>query len=65
MTWTSEEIYELRQRLGDTQADFAKRVGIPTYEGSAPRIADLEAGRREPSGPLCKLLDLIEEEVDA
>lgn len=61
-TWTPERIEELRNELGMTQAEFSEELGLPTYDGSAPRVADLESGRREPSGPVCKLLDALAEE---
>ena len=61
--WTPERIRALRNKLGLTQAELAERLGLPTYGGSAPRVADLESGRRRPSGPVVRLLDMLEREA--
>jgi len=62
--WTPKRIKALRTQLGLTQAELAERLGLPTYDGSAPRVADLESGRRTPSGPVQKLLDHFEQSAD-
>lgn len=62
--WTGAEIRRLRERLGMSQGEFAELVGLPTYDGSSPRLSDIENGRRDPSGPLVKLLARIDDEVE-
>lgn len=61
-TWGPSEIRELRDRLGLSQRELAQELGLPTYEGSAPRVSDLENGRREASGPIRRLLDQLHEQ---
>ena len=58
--WTGERIRELRERLGLTQAQFAERLGYSSYV----MISYLERGEREPSGPVQKLLDVLEKEAE-
>jgi len=45
-----------------SQGEFGELVGLPVYDGSCPRLSDIENGRRTASGPLCKLLNRIENE---
>jgi DNA-binding transcriptional regulator YiaG len=59
-SWTKERIRALRERLGYTQAQMAEALG---YE-LARSISDLESGRREPSGAVRVLLDLLNEHGD-
>lgn len=59
--WTGDDIKALRTERGWTQAELAERLGLPTYDGSAPRIGDMENGRREPSGPVKMLLTQLRE----
>jgi transcriptional regulator with XRE-family HTH domain len=60
-TWTPSEIRELREELGLTQKELAEELGLDTYEGSAPRVSDLEQGRRDASGPIRRLLDQLQQ----
>jgi DNA-binding transcriptional regulator YiaG len=60
--WTGDEVKALRDELGMSQGEFGELVGLPTYDGSCPRLSDIENGRRTASGPLCKLLTRIEHE---
>jgi len=60
--WTGDEAQALRDDLGMSQGEFGELVGLPVYDGSCPRLSDIENGRRTASGPLCKLLDRIENE---
>jgi len=57
--WTGERIRELRERLGLTQGEMAERLGYAHYTG----VLRLEKEDREPTGPVQKLLDMLEEEA--
>lgn len=48
------EITSIRRKVGLTQAAFAKRIGI-----SVATLRNWEQGRRSPSGPARKLLDIL------
>lgn len=52
-----ESIRALRDRLRMTQAEFAAKLGLETKG----HISRLESGGRTPTGPLLKLLLLLEE----
>ena len=54
--WTPIRIRSLRERLGQTQAEFADTLGY----GAPKRISELERGVRDPSGPAKKLLDYLD-----
>jgi DNA-binding transcriptional regulator YiaG len=60
--WTGDDVKALRDELGMSQGEFGEAVGLPTYDGSCPRLSDIENGRRTASGPLCKLLSRIKNE---
>jgi DNA-binding transcriptional regulator YiaG len=55
MDWTPENIYLLRRHLGDTQEQFAARVGSKRRY----TVTEWESGRRNPGGAVRKLLDII------
>jgi DNA-binding transcriptional regulator YiaG len=55
MEWTPENIQLLRKHLGDTQGEFAERMGLERRIS----VLDWEVGRRKPSGTARKLLDMI------
>jgi DNA-binding transcriptional regulator YiaG len=55
MNWTPATIRALRQHLGKSQSELAEMLGM----GRLQRVSDLETGRREPSGPVRKLLDTL------
>ena len=57
--WTAQRIRELRKKLGLTQTEFAKRLGYSHY---IP-VSDLERGEQRPSGPVQKLLHMLEKEA--
>jgi DNA-binding transcriptional regulator YiaG len=54
-TYTAEEVYELRQRFGDTQEQFAARLGV-----TVSTLNRWERSKVRPSRIACKLLDQIE-----
>lgn len=49
---TPTDFKSARQQLGLTQAGLARVLGY----GAAPRIAEIEAGRRNPSDSVLRLL---------
>lgn len=55
-----DRIKALRTKLGLTQAEFAKKIGL-----SAGYVYQLEVGKRAPGESLLVLLDLIEKEAAA
>ncbi|KKN11615.1 hypothetical protein LCGC14_1024760 [marine sediment metagenome] len=55
-----DEIRTLRERLGLTQADLAKRLCL-----SRPAVAAWESGRNTPTGPAQMLLQQLQVEADA
>lgn len=55
---TPQQILQLRERLGETQAAFAERVGV-----RQATIADWERGVKQPSPMAIKLLDMIAEQT--
>jgi len=55
MQWTPEQIHLLRKHLGETQTQFATRLGLKRRH----TVMDWEAGREEPGGPVKKLLDYV------
>jgi DNA-binding transcriptional regulator YiaG len=50
----AEQIQKLRERLGETQAAFAERVGV-----RRATIVDWERGVKQPSPMAIKLLGMI------
>ena len=60
-TWSPEEIRALRKRLAMTQEAFAERLGYERRQ----TITDLERGEYAPSGPVRRLLDLLDKSVPA
>ena len=58
--WTGDRIRDLRQRLGLTQQEMAERLGYARYHS----VSNLERGETEPTGPVQKLLDILEEEAE-
>lgn len=54
--WTPKRIRELRKAKGMTQADFADALGYDRVRS----VGDLEHGRMEPSGSVCRVLDYID-----
>jgi putative transcriptional regulator len=55
MEWTPENIRLLRLHLNETQEQFATRLGLERRQ----TVHDWEKGKRKPSGPAKKLLDII------
>ena len=55
MEWTPENIRLLRTHLKETQEQFATRVGLTRRQ----TVHDWETGKKNPSGPVRKLLDFI------
>ena len=58
-TWTPEEIRALRNSLRLNQTDFADRLGYERRQ----TVTDLETGLYAPSGPVRRLLDVLEAEA--
>ena len=57
--WTPKKIRKLRKDLDQTQADFAKRLGVTrTYV----YLIEKEGGEKKPSPTLAFLLDYIKKE---
>lgn len=56
--WTKDLIKEVRERLGETQEEFATHFRVTVY---AVRI--WEQGQREPGGPATVILDQLLEYV--
>lgn len=54
--WTKERIKDLRKRLGYDQDEMATALGFSSYR----RISELENGKRDPSAPVARLLDMLE-----
>lgn len=48
-------IRELRERYGESQEAFARRLGLRNRSS----VSHLEAGRKRPTGPLLALLTLL------
>ena len=59
--WTPEQIRALRKKLGLTQAELAQRLGYERRQ----TITDLEGGEYTPSGPVRRLLDVLEVEAES
>jgi putative transcriptional regulator len=55
-----EQVRELRNRLGLSQAQFAQQFGL-----TLDTVQQYEQGRRRPSGPASTLLRVIEAEPEA
>ena len=54
------KVRALRERLGLTQADFSRMMGV-----SIRTLQNWEQGRREPEGPAKALLRVVEREPQA
>lgn len=57
-TWDAERIVTLRKRLGDTQEDFAARVGVTFVS-----VNRWENGRSKPSKLAVQMLERLEAEA--
>jgi putative transcriptional regulator len=57
---TPANIKAIRQRLGKSQAQFARMIGV-----SVSTLQNWEQGRRRPEGPACALLRVAAENPDA
>jgi putative transcriptional regulator len=57
---TPEQMRQMRNRLGLSQAQFARQFGL-----TLDTVQQYEQGRRRPSGPAATLLRVIEAEPDA
>ncbi len=55
MEWTSENVYLLRKHLGETQQEFADRLGLKRRQ----TVTDWEQGRFLPGSITGRFLDLI------
>lgn len=58
--WPPQRIRKLRKSLGDTQAEFANRLGLDRWQ----TVSDWERGVYGLSKSSEKLLDLIEQQAD-
>ena len=56
--WTKERIRDLRERYGETQAEFARRLGLTSHA-----VGFYEQGRGHPPGPVVKLQEILEREA--
>lgn len=52
--WTAEKIKELRNSLGETQSEFAERLGVTIWT-----VRSWEQGKNPPSGAVAVLLDMV------
>lgn len=58
---TPERIKKIRGRRGFSQAQLAGVLGLTDPEGNgADRVREFETGKRQPSGPIERLLFLLE-----
>ena len=57
---TPQEIRDIRHRAGLTQAQLEKVIGV-----SSPTVSRWETGAMLPSGPVCKLLRVLDASRDA
>lgn len=57
MNWTPENIRALRVRLGWTQRKMGMTLG---YNAPQVRVAELENGKLNPGGAVCRLLDILD-----
>ncbi len=57
---TTNNVKELRERTGLTQAEFSEMIGV-----SVRTLQNWEQGRREPDGPAKALLRVVEKEPEA
>lgn len=57
MRWTQVRIRRLRRRYAETQAAFAQRLGV-----GANAVSAWEQGLRGPSKPICRLLDILDDD---
>lgn len=55
--WTGDKIRALRLRFGETQKEFADRLGV-----SVQAVSWWEQDRGRPSGPAEKLLTIIDQQ---
>ena len=58
MEWTSESIRQLRSQARITQAQLAAWLGV-----TIKQVKHLENRRRNPSGPVGRLLDIFSKEL--
>lgn len=56
--WNAQAIRELRDLLGDTQAELATRLGV-----SKRSVEGWEVGKRNPLGPVKVLLEQLRREA--
>lgn len=54
--YSNKEIKSIRNKAGMTQAVFAKYLGV-----SQKTVEAWELGRTHPTGPACRLLDILEQ----
>lgn len=57
--WTKEKIKQLRGKHGETQEQFAKRLGV-----GLGTLRCWEQGQGKPLGPAEKLMTLLEQQLD-
>lgn len=55
MEWTPENIHLLRRHIGDSQSQFADRMGLKRRQ----TVSEWEVGKLNPSGTTSRLLDII------
>ena len=56
----SRRVVEIRERTGLTQKEFAALIGV-----SSKTLENWEQGRRQPTGPACVLLTVLERDPGA
>lgn len=56
--WTAERIRKLRERFGETQEEFARRISV-----SVPTVKHWEQGKGKPIGPAQLLFDRLERDL--
>jgi putative transcriptional regulator len=56
----SVRVVGIRERTGLTQREFAAMIGV-----SSKTLENWEQGRRQPTGPACVLLAVLEREPEA
>jgi DNA-binding transcriptional regulator YiaG len=57
MAWEAERVRTLRHRLGMTQAEFARELGVRQQT-----VSEWETGRYAPRGASARVLTLLAEE---
>lgn len=60
--WTGDRVRHLRESLGWSKLRLARELGYAqSGRGQASPVVFLESGRTQATGPLCRLLDVLEQ----